>query len=68
MHGFCSHTYSWINAAGERFWVKYHFKTVQGIENFTEDEADAMAGEDADHHRRDLHRAIAAGDAPEWRL
>ena len=66
MDGFSSHTYSWINAAGERFWVKYHFKTVQGIRNLTEDEAARMAGEDGDHHRRDLHRAIADGDAPEW--
>src|SRR3954469_14395392 len=48
MHGYSSHTYSWINAAGERFWVKYHFKTVQGIENFTLDEAAAVAGEDLD--------------------
>ena len=56
MNGFSSHTYSWINAGGERFWVKYHFKTVQGIENLTEDEAARLAGEDGDHHRRDLHR------------
>ena len=42
MNGYGSHTYSWVNAAGERFWVKYHFKTVQGIENFTLAEADAM--------------------------
>ena len=55
MHGFSSHTYSWMNAAGERFWVKYHVKTVQGIETLTEDEAARMAGEDGDHHRRDLH-------------
>ena len=68
MNGYSSHTYSWMNAAGERFWVKYHFKTVQGIENFTLAEADAMAGEDPDFHRRDLWDAIAAGDAPEWRL
>ena len=63
-----SHTYSWINAGGERFWVKYHFKTVQGIETLTEDEAARMAGEDGDHHRRDLLDAIAAGNAPEWRF
>jgi catalase len=68
MNGYSSHTYSWINAAGERFWVKYHFKTVQGIENFTLDEAAAVAGEDLDFHRRDLWEAIASGDAPEWRL
>jgi catalase len=68
MNGYGSHTYSWINAAGERFWVKYHWKTVQGIENFTQAEADAMVSEDPDFHRRDLWNAIAAGDAPEWRL
>jgi catalase len=68
MHGFSSHTYSWVNAAGERFWVKNHFKTVQGVESFTQAEADAMVAEDPDFHRRDLWEAIGAGDAPEWRL
>jgi catalase len=68
MNGYSSHTYSWRNAAGERFWVKYHFKTVQGIENLTNDEAAAIAGADPDFHRRDLWDAIERGDAPEWRL
>jgi catalase len=68
MNGYGSHTYSWMNARGERFWVKYHFKTAAGVENFTAAEADAMAVEDPDVHRRDLWDAIAAGDAPEWRL
>jgi catalase len=68
MNGYGSHTYSWMNASGERFWVKYHFKTVQGVENFTLDEAAALAGQDPDFHRRDLWDAIAAGSAPEWRL
>jgi catalase len=68
MNGYSSHTYSWMNAKGERFWVKYHFKTVQGIENFTNAEAAAMVVEDPDFHRRDLWDAIARGDAPEWRL
>jgi catalase len=68
MNGYSSHTYSWMNAAGERFWVKYHFKTVQGIENFTLAEADAMVSEDPDFLRRDLWDALAAGDAAEWRL
>jgi catalase len=67
-NGFSSHTYSWINAGGDRFWVKYRWKTVQGIENFTDDEAKAMTAEDPDFHRRDLWNAIASGDAPEWRL
>ena len=68
MNGYGSHTYSWMNAAGERFWVKYHFKTVQGIRNFNQPEADAMTVVDPDYHRRDLWDAIAAGNAPEWRL
>ncbi len=67
-HGFSSHTYSWINAGGERFWVKYRFKSVQGIENFTDADAAAMTAEDPDYHRRDLFEAIAGGEAPEWRL
>jgi catalase len=68
MNGYSSHTYSWRNAKGDRFWVKYHFKTVQGVENFDLEEAAAVAGEDPDFHRRDLFDAIAAGNAPEWRL
>ncbi len=68
MNGYSSHTYSWINQAGERFWVKYHFKTVQGAENFTDDEAKAMTAEDPDFHRRDLRAAIDRRDFPEWRL
>src|SRR6266446_890605 len=68
MNGYASHTYSSMNASGERFWVKYHFKTVQGIENLTDAQAKALAGEDQDVHRRDLWDAIARGEAPEWRL
>jgi catalase len=68
MNGYSSHTYSWINEAGQRFWVKYHFKTVQGIENLTIDEAAAISAEDPDYHRRDLWESIASGNAPEWRL
>src|SRR5271167_2490718 len=58
MNGYGSHTFMWVNAGGDRFWVKYHFKTVQGIECFTEAEAKAMAAEDADHHLRDLFESI----------
>jgi catalase len=68
MNGYSSHTYSWINQAGGRFWVKYHFKTVQGPENFTDDEAKAMTAEDPDFHRRDLRSAIDRREFPEWRL
>jgi catalase len=68
MNGYGSHTFSCINAGGERFWVKYHFKTVQGVANFTEAEAKAMSAEDPDFHRRELRDAITRGDHPEWRL
>jgi catalase len=68
MNGYGSHTYLWMNAGGGLFWVKYHWKTVQGIENFTRRDAQAMKAEDPDYHRRDLVEAIARGDAPEWRL
>jgi catalase len=68
MNGYSSHTYSMINEKGERYWVKYHFKTVQGVENFTGAEAKAMSAEDPDFHRRDLFESIKNGDAPEWRL
>src|SRR5215210_3673872 len=68
MHGFSSSTYLWENAAGEKFWVKYHFKTEQGIQNMTDAEARAMRAEDLDYHRRDLWEAIARKDYPSWRL
>ncbi|WP_122817634.1 catalase [Nocardioides pantholopis] len=66
MNGYGSHTYMWVNAAGEKFWVKYHFHTQQGMEFFSDAEAEAMAGADADFHRRDLFDSIAKGDAPRW--
>jgi catalase len=68
MDGFSSHTYMWINAEGQRFWVKYHFKTNQGIEFFTQQEADQMAAVDTDYHTRDLFEAIGRGDHPSWTL
>ena len=68
MNGYGSHTFMWINAAGEKFWVKYHFHTQQGMAFFTNDEAAAMSGADADFHRRDLFEAIARGDHPSWTL
>ena len=68
MNGYSSHTYMWVNQQGERFWVKYHFKTDQGIECLTQEEADRLAGQDADAHRRDLFNAIAGGDYPSWTL
>ncbi len=68
MNGYSSHTYMWINAEGEKFWVKYHFKTDQGIDFLTQEEADKMAGQDADYHRRDLFNSIKDGNFPSWTL
>jgi len=68
MNGYSSHTYMWANAQGEKFWVKYHFKTDQGIECLTQEEADQLAGEDGDYHTRDLYNAIQQGDYPSWTL
>ncbi|GAB2720636.1 catalase [Halomonas garicola] len=68
MNGYSSHTYMWVNAEGEKFWVKYHFKTDQGIECLTQEEADRLAGEDSDYHMRDLYTAIDRGDYPSWTL
>ncbi len=68
MNGYSSHTYSWINADGEIFWVKYHFKTDQGIDYLTQEDADRIAGEDGDYHQRDLFNAIEGGDYPSWTL
>lgn len=68
MDGFSSHTYSLWNEKGERFWVKWHFKTEQGIKCFTNAEAAEVAGNDLDYHRRDLHQAIENGDFPKWKV
>jgi len=68
MHGFGSHTYSFWNAAGERFWVKFHFRTQQGIKNLTDAEAEAIVGKDRESHQRDLYEAIERGDFPKWTM
>ncbi|MGW1378109.1 catalase [Streptomyces sp. NPDC002446] len=68
MNGYGSHTYMWINDSGQRFWVKYHFKTDQGIDFLTQEEADRLAGTDPDVHRRDLYEAIEGGNHPSWTL
>jgi len=68
MNGYGSHTYMWYNAKGEKFWVKYHFHTNQGMKFFNNAEAAEMAGADADYHRRDLFEAIKRGDHPSWTL
>lgn len=66
MHGFGSHTYSFINAKNERFWVKFHFKSQQGIANLTNEEAAAIIAQDRESHQRDLFENIAKGNFPKW--
>jgi catalase len=68
LHGFGSHTYSLINARNERVWVKFHFKTMQGIAYLTDSEAARIVGNDRESHQRDLFDAIERGDCPKWRL
>jgi catalase len=68
MNGYSSHTFKWYNAKGEYFWVQYHFKTAQGIQNLTREEADRLAGEDPDHATRDLYEAIERGEYPAWNV
>ncbi|EME51353.1 catalase [Amycolatopsis decaplanina] len=68
MDGFGSHTYLWENAGGEKFWVKYHFKTDQGIGYLSQADADRIAGEDSDYYIRDLFKNIEKGDHPSWTL
>ncbi len=66
IHGFGSHTYSFLNAAHERVWVKFHFKTQQGIKNWTNAEGNAVIAEDRESAQRDLFEAIEGGDFPRW--
>ena len=68
MNGYSSHTYLWINEQGQRFWVKYHFKTDQGIAFFTDAEAAERVWSDYDYHTRDLFEAIERGDHPSWTM
>ncbi|MBE3657242.1 catalase [Vibrio navarrensis] len=68
MHGFGSHTFSFINAQMERFWVKFHFRTHQGIKNLTNEEAEAIISKDRESHQRDLYESIENGDFPKWTL
>jgi catalase len=68
MHGFGSHTFSFINAQNERHWVKFHWRTQQGIKNMTDAEAAAAVANDRETHQRDLYDAIERGDFPKWTL
>ena len=68
MHGFSSHTFSLINAQGERVWTKFHIKTMQGIKNLSSADATVLAGENPDYATQDLFYAIEQGDFPKWRM
>ena len=68
MDGFGSHTFSWTNARGEQFYVKYHFKTDQGIATLTTEDAGSLAGANPESHNSDLLEAIERRDCPSWTL
>ncbi|STQ86276.1 catalase [Helicobacter muridarum] len=68
MNGYGSHTFSLINAKNQRFWVKFHFHTLQGIKNLTNEEAAAVRAKDMDSHQRDLYESIERRDYPKWRV
>jgi catalase len=65
-HGFGSHTFSFINANNERFWVKFHFKSAQGVENYTDEEAAQVVAGDRESAQRDLIENIDGGNFPKW--
>jgi catalase len=68
MHGFGSHTYSFLNAQNERCWVKFTFKTQQGIANLTDAEAQSTIGQDRESNQRDLYESIERSEFPRWTL
>ena len=68
MHGFGSHTYSFISPNSQRFWVKFHFRTQQGIKNLTDEEAARIVGVDRESHQRDLFDAIERREFPRWKM
>ena len=68
MHGFGSHTYSFYNADNERTWVKFHLRTLQGIKNLTDAEAEAVVAKDRESNQRDLFEAIERGEYPRWKM
>ncbi|TFB21775.1 catalase [Filobacillus milosensis] len=68
MNGYGSHTYKWVNEDGEKFWIKYHFVSDQGVKGLDEKVADELAGTNPDYHTEDLFNAIDKGDYPSWTL
>jgi len=68
MNGYGSHTFCMISAASQRNWVKFHFKTEQGIKCLTDAEAELLVGKDRESHQRDLYESIEKGDFPRWKM
>lgn len=68
MHGFGSHTFSFINDKNERVWVKFHLRTEQGIQNLSDSEAEMVVGKDRESNQRDLFESIEKGDFPRWKM
>ncbi len=68
MHGFSSHAFSLINEENERVWVKFHFRSQQGIKNLTDQEAEKVVAGDRESHQRDLYEAIEKGMFPKWKM
>ncbi len=68
MNGYGSHTFSFLNSENKRFWVKFHLKTAQGIQNLTDEEAEKIIGKDRESHQRDLFDSIEKGDFPKWNV
>lgn len=68
MDGFGSHTYSFIDKNNKRTWVKFHLKTMQGIKNLTDKEAEEVIAKDRESNQRDLFEAIERGEFPKWKM
>ena len=68
MNGYGSHTFQWVNAKDEVFWIKYHFISDQGVKCLTTEEAARLARQDPDFHGRDLYKALEGGNFPSWTL
>ena len=68
MNGYSSHTFKWVNVDGDAYYIKYHFKTDQGIKNFTAEEAHKMKADNPDYATKDLFDSIEKGEFPSWTL
>lgn len=68
MNGYSSHTFKWVNADGEQFFVQYHYKTDAGIKNHTQKQVDEMMASSPDHSKKDLYEHIESGKTASWTL